>query len=149
MVETHFHEGGLAVASGGPILITKIGDDVTLAYLRAAKEAGRRLAKRHGTIASLTLMVPGAPMPNATVRAQAQRDTAESAQWLAAGATVVRESGFRASVTRSIILGIAALSDGPPRKVFQETTGAVDWIGTYLSVPPGVRDAIAAWSDEV
>lgn len=142
-----YRAGDVAVATFGPILITYVRGPIDLAYLAAAKQAGRSLgAATPGGIGSLTLIPAAMPIPEGRVREQASRDTKEANAWVAAGATVLGGEGFIASAKRSVLTAMTLFAGGPPRRVFDTSTGAIDWLGERLRAQRATLDPLREWS---
>lgn len=106
----------------------------------------RRLAREMGDSLRGTLVVIGrdAYMPDEAARAELAAFTKESVPRMARSAMVFEGDGFRASVVRSIMVGLAAAARiGVKYKIFANVAEAAAWMTEEpaLDLAPGSLEA--------
>ncbi len=126
----------VTVAHHGPVLLTHWGSVPDLPSLRRVAEVQAMWMRRHdGKLGAVTFLEPAA---GHTLSAEA-RDEAARMQRAAQGrviaiATVVAETGFRASIVRSVLTGLARLSaQGTKESVFAAPADAADWLAQAMA----------------
>jgi len=140
----------MTAAVEGPILLTHwFAPPDAAAMRRLAAVHERWLRRATGKLGSVTVIdaTAGHVLPK-DARDEAIRMQRASRERVAAIATVVAESGFRAAILRSVLTGIAVVSSLPAEQaVFDAAEPASRWLTTALlarGTPVDERAVLAA-----
>ena len=133
-VNVELDEPGLAVVTCERLILTFVDRSVNEGFLDAAHRVGRALGRRYpGAVGSLTVTSPSIEIPPEPLRRLAATYTRDSNEWVRAGATVIAGDGFKASVARSVLTAMTIFARHPPRRVFDDSSRALDWLGDELA----------------
>lgn len=131
---------GIAVAGQTLIVLWK-----TETSARAVRELATLLsgfAAERGQVALLQVIGDGAISPDAAARSALANMLKENEARLVASAVVYEGSGFRASMIRSIVIGISMLSRHEcPHTVFASVSEGVAWLTKHLGERDPALDA--------
>jgi hypothetical protein len=95
-------ERGYICATWRNVIVNQWVGEITHAALSAGRDAGAKLEAEYGpSIGALTIIELSMPSPSDAVRKEAANDLKLAAHRMAASATVITGSGFRASAFRS------------------------------------------------
>lgn len=130
------------------ILIWRV--ETTLEGVKAAQSTYNKLVGQHPEgVFLLTVVEQSAPMPTSEVRKALAGFLASGANRTILSAVVHEGAGFRAAAVRSVVTGLAMLTNLPyPHRVFATVAEACEWYRENSSVarrwaPNEFRDAVA------
>ena len=90
-------------------------------------------AAEFGSVGLLQVIGDRATPPDSTVRAALAAMLKDNEQGIVASAVVFEGSGFRASMIRSVVIGISLLSRPKcPHTVFASTAEGTEWLSGYM-----------------
>ena len=105
--------------------------------------AGR--AAEFGSVGLLQVIGDRATPPDSSVRAALAAMLKDHEQRIVASAVVFEGAGFRASVVRSVVIGISMLSRPKcPHTVFASTKDGIAWLSGYEALAGGSAQRAAA-----
>lgn len=86
-----------------------------------------------------------APLPDAQLRAYAEKKQSEDPRGVLCHATVIRGDGFRASTVRSMLAGLYKIGKSPfPRKVFSAIPEGAAWTSSFASATKSWVEGLCA-----
>jgi hypothetical protein len=120
------------VATWNCVLIVVYRVETTVAGVRATNEVYEDLTRTHPRgVFALTIVEKDALMPAVIARDALAEFLANAAGQMILSAVVYEGSGFRAVAVRSVVNGLAMLTNYPyPHRVFARVDGAVGWFST-------------------
>lgn len=126
--------------------------DTTVGGATTLRNRYATFAAQHAAGAGLlTIVEPGAPMPNSEAREALAKFMTENSDSILVSGVAYEGSGFRAAAVRSVVTGLTMLARQPfPHKVFATIDDASEWMITKMRggglVASEVRELIEAVS---
>jgi hypothetical protein len=123
------------IATWDRVMIILFRVDSTMAAVRSGYEIFDRLAREYPGVFLLTIVEKDARMPSVVVRDAVAEFLSQAAGRMILSAVVYEGTGFRAAAVRSVVSGLAMLTNySYPHKVFPRVEGAVSWFRTSSPV---------------
>ena len=130
------------IATWDRVMILIFRVESTMAAVRDAQGVFDNLAHEHsGGVFLLTIVERDARMPSVVVRGALAEFLAQAAGRMVLSAVVYEGTGFRATAVRSVVSGLAMLTNYPyPHKVFPRVEAAANWFRTSSPVGRAWRE---------
>ena len=122
------------------ILISIWLESATVNHLRRVDRHTRDMSKQWpGGFSSISVVASFSKMPNAEVRAEAERLAATPTQNARGGALIIEGTGLLAAAIRAMLVGMFAFSNQRvPTKIFDNIDRAAPWVLSLLPPVEGV-----------
>jgi len=134
------HEASHGIAFAGRTLIAHWQTETRGQAVAELATLLSHLATEHGNLGLLQVISEQATPPDGATRAALAAMLKANENRIVASAVIYEGVGFRASMIRSIVVGISMLSRPKcPHTVFASTTAGIEWLAQHFQSSGGAR----------